>query len=125
MTEIRWKVVDPLGNEIYLTEENFQYHIIGKHTSKDAVTREQLEKQVKNALQQPRFIVKDKNDATRKVYLDLCDVDNNTLISIRPLCVAVEENGEVVTWFATRAVNIKLKSKGEIFYDRRIHNLQI
>ena len=125
MDNVRWKVIDPLGNEIYLGEENFRYHVTGMHDEKDALTREQLEEKVKYTLQQPCFIVKDKNIATRKVYLNLVDVQNDESISLRPLCVIVEENGEVVTWFATRTINIKVQSDRGIIYDRRVRDLQI
>ncbi|MBR3745992.1 MAG: hypothetical protein IKP64_03565 [Selenomonadaceae bacterium] len=45
--DIRWKVTDPLGNEIFLSEENFYYHIIGSHADKDADVRKGLEEHVK------------------------------------------------------------------------------
>ena len=125
MENIRWKVTDPLGKELQLSEKNFRYHVTGMHEEKDAQIREQLEEQVKYALKQPRFIIKDKNIETRKVYLDLVNVQNSETISIRPLCVVVEENGEIVTWFATRTINIKIQTEGEIIYDKRVCDLQV
>ena len=44
---------------------------------------------------------------------------------IRTVAVVVEEDGEVVTWFATRTINIKVQLNGGIIYDRRISDLQI
>ena len=123
LENIRWKVTDPLGNEIYLDEENFFYHIIGMHDSNDAKIRSGLEEQVKYSLQSPRFIVKHEKIAGRRVYLDLVDIFNKDMISIRPLFVVVEENGEVVTWFAKRTVNVNVQEDGGIIYDRRIHHL--
>ena len=123
LENIRWKVTDPLGNEIYLDEENFFYHIIGMHDSNDAKIRSGLEEQVKYSLQYPRFIVKHEKIAGRRVYLDLVDIFNKDMISIRPLFVVVEENGEVVTWFAKRTVNVNVQEDGGIIYDRRIHHL--
>lgn len=125
MDNIRWKVTDPLGNEIFLSEGNFSYHIIAWHADKDAAVRKSLEEHVKYALEHPRFIVKAQNFEGRRVYLDFVDIFNEDSISIRPLFVVVEENNEVVTWFAKRTVNLNIKEIGGIIYDERIHHLQI
>lgn len=125
MDNVRWQVTDPLGNEIRLSEENFRYHIMEMHDEKDAEARKKIEEHVKYSLQNPRFIVKDKNIAGRKVYLDLVNVDNDDLISIRSLSVVVDESGEVVTWFAQRTINIKIKTAGGIIYDKRVRDLQV
>lgn len=123
MDTVRWKVADPLGNEIYLTEENFRYHIIGMHEQGDARVREALEEQVQYSLQHPRFIVKHDKVDGRCVYLDLTAVIATNSISIRPLFVVVEASGEVVTWFAKRTINVNVSKDGGIIYDRRVHNL--
>lgn len=125
LDNIRWKVTDPLGNEIYLSEENFVYHIIGMHDQNDAKIRQKLEEQVKYSIQNPRLIVKHEAIEGRRIYLDLVDISNENTISIRPLFVVVEENGEVVTWFAKRTVNVNVSKNGGIIYDKRIHNLQV
>ena len=125
MENIRWKVTDPLGNEICLSEENFKYHIIGMHEQSDAKVRETLEEQVKYSLQHPRFIVKHEKIEGRRVYLDLTDVVIEDSINIRPLFVVVEASSEVVTWFAKRTINVSVLEYGGIIYDRRIHNLQV
>lgn len=125
MDSVRWQVTDPLGNEIRLSEENFRYHIMEMHDEKDAEARKKIEEHVKYSLQNPRFIVKDKNVADRKVYLDLVNVDNDDLISIRSLSVVVDATGEVVTWFAQRTINIKIQTEGGIIYDKRVRDLQV
>lgn len=125
MGNVRWKVFDPLGNEICLSEENLKYHITGTHDDKDARTRERIEEQVKYSLQNPRFIFKDKDSETRRVYIDFVDILNDDIISIRPLFIVVENTNEIVTWFAKRTVKINVKEDGGILYDGRLHNLQI
>ena len=126
MDKVRWQVTDPLGNEIRLSEENFRYHIMEMHEEKDAEARKKIEEHVKYSLQNPRFIVKDKNIAGRKVYLDLVNViGNEDLISIRSLSVVVDTSGEVVTWFAQRTINIKIQTEGGIIYDKRVRDLQV
>ena len=103
--EIRWKVTDPLGNEVFLGEENFRFHIVGLHDSKDAQVRAQIEPQAKFAVEHPRFIV--------------CD----DMIHIRQLFIVTEAYGKVVTWFAKRSVNVKIPQDGGIIYDERTHRL--
>lgn len=123
--DIRWKVTDPLGNEIFLTEENFHYHIIGLHDSKDSKVRAQIEPQAKFAVEDPRFIIRDvQHDSGRVKYLSLTDIADDTMIYIRAISVVVEENGEVVTWFARRTINDALQ-EGDVIYDARNHDLQI
>ena len=125
MDNVRWKVTDPLGNEIFLSEENFFYHINGWHEANDAKIRMRLEEQVKFTIENPRFIVKAQKFEGRRVYLDLVDIFNENAISVRPLFVVVETNGEVVTWFAKRTVNVNVQADGGIIYDKRIHHLQV
>ena len=123
MDNIRWKVIDPLGRKIFLSEKNFFTHIVGMHVERDAKAREMIEEQVKYSVKDPRFIVKDKNIEGRQVYLDLVDIVNDDSISIRPLFVVVEASGEIVTWFAKRTINVNVPKDGGIVYDKRLHNL--
>ena len=121
--DIRWKVTDPLGNEVYLTEDSFQTHVINDRQNADAVVRMSLEENVKYSLQNPRFIVKAEIVEGRRVYLDLADVIRDDMIHVRPLFIVTEADGKVVTWFAKRSVNIKVFTEGGILYDRRISHV--
>lgn len=123
MSTIRWKVTDPLGNEIHLTEENFHFHIIGKHDSKDAEVRAKIESQARFAVESPRFIIRDIQSPGRFKYLDLADIQDGENVSIRTVAVVVE-NDEVVTWFARRTINDVL-DKGDVIYDERNNDLQV
>ena len=123
MDNVRWKVADPLGNEIYLTEENFQFHIIGKHDSKDAEVRAKIEPQARFAVENPRFIIRDIQSPKRVKYLNLADIQDDMKVSIRTVAVVVE-NDEVITWFARRTINDVL-DKGDVIYDERNNDLQI
>ena len=40
--EIRWRVTDPLGNEIVLYEQRLSVHIRREHDVKDAENREAI-----------------------------------------------------------------------------------
>ena len=117
------KVTDPLGNEIFLSEETFQTHILGDHKDADADVRISLEEQVKFTIEHPRFIVKAQNFEGRRVYLDLSAVIRDEMIHVRPLFIVTEATGKVVTWFAKRSVNIKIPKDGGVIYDKRISDL--
>lgn len=123
MDNVRWQVVDPLGNEIHLNEGNFIYHIVGRHDSKDALVRAAIEPQAKFAVEHPRFVVRDAQAAGRVKYLSLVDIQDDAKISIRTIAVVVE-NDEVVTWFARRTINDVL-TQGDVIYDQRHDTLQI
>lgn len=123
--DIRWKVTDPLGNEVFLGEENFRFHIVGLHDSKDAQVRAQLEPQAKFAVEHPRFMVRDvQHDSGRVKYMSLADIADDETICIRTISVVVEQSGEVVTWFARRTINDNL-TEGDVIYDARNNDLPI
>lgn len=123
MDNVRWKVVDPLGNEIYLTEDSFKVHIVGDHKDSDAAIRTRLEEQVKRIIQNPCFIVKHDKVDGRRVYLDWGIIVREDVIQIRPLFIVTESYGKVVTWFSKRTVNVNVQKDGGIIYDRRVRDL--
>lgn len=125
MYNIRWKVIDPLGNEIYLMEESFQTHINKDHMDADAAVRMKLEEQVRRLLQNPCFILKERETDGRRVYLDWGTIIRDGIIHIRPLFIVTESYGKIVTWFSKRSVNINVQEDGGIIYDRRISDLQV
>ena len=121
--EIRWKVTDPLDNEVFLTEKVYKDHICGDHADNDSEVRKMLEEHVKYSLQRPRFIVKAPNFEGRRVYLDLADMLRDDKIHVRPLFIVTESDGKVITWFAKRTTNVKIPQYGGILYDERTHRL--
>ena len=125
MDNARWKVVDPLGNEIYLTEDSFKIHIVGDHKDEDAIIRMSLEEQVKKIIPNPCLILKHDKVEGRRVYLDWGIIIRGGIRQIRPLFVVTESYGKVVTWFSKRTVNINVSEDGGIIYDRRISDLQV
>lgn len=124
LDNVRWQVVDPLGNEVRLMENNFIFHIIGQHDSKDAKVRAEIEPQAKFAVKHPRFIVNDLQAPKRVKYLSLTKIEDTTKIYIRTIAVVVEPNGEVVTWFARRIINDVL-NEGDVICDAQHNNLQV
>ena len=124
LDNVRWKVTDPLGNELYLSEENFHKHIIGRHDTKDAKVRAEIEPQAKFAVENPRFIIRDTQSSERVKYLSLADIKDGAKVYVRTISVVVDANSEVVTWFARRTINENLK-EGDVIYDARNNCLQI
>lgn len=124
MDNIRWKVTDPFGKKIVLSEYNFVHHIIEQHDPRDAEIRSKIEPQAKFAIEHPRFIIRDNQRSGRVKYLSLVDIAGKNEVQIRTIAVVVEAKGEVVTWFARRTINDNLE-KEDVIYDARNNDLQV
>ena len=107
-----------------MNEENFHKHIIGRHDTKDAKVRAEIEPQAKFAVEHPRFIVRNVQSLERVKYLSLTEIKEGVKIYIRTISVVVEANGEVVTWFARRTIDDTLE-EGDVIYDARNNNLSV
>ena len=108
---MRWKVTDPLGNEIFLKNSTYTEHILGDHEDKDKSYRKMLEPLAIQTLIDPRYIVK---DGKRRLYYDLIVAEKNPL-KLRILKVVVDFGGEVVTWTTLRKGDSIFE--GGIIYD--------
>ena len=113
---MRWKVTDPLGNEIFLKNSTYTEHILASHGAKDAMYRAQIESEAQRTLKAPTLIV---FDGMRNLYyraIGLVD-EMGELLKIRTLKVLVETDRtpqEVVTWTILRKGD---NVKGAIIYD--------
>lgn len=117
--QIRWSVIDPLGNEIVLKESVFIDHVLGEHKTKDADIRASLEEQVKIILQSPRFIIKDRNFPNRRKYLDLVAVTVSGTNKVKTVGIIVEVEVEpfvVVTWYARRVMDEPFTNEELIYH---------
>ena len=116
--EIRWKVTDPLGNEIVLRNITFIRHIVGDHADKDAAIRMSIENQVKYTLSNPRFIIKDRQHADRWKYMDLALVPLSDTKKLKSVGIIVEVETKpfkIVTWYARRVVDEPVGDGGMIY----------
>ena len=114
--EIRWKVTDPLGNEIVLYEDTFTEHIIGHHADKDAEVRRLIERQVKFVLRNPYFVIKDQKFDDRWKYLGLVSVPQEELkIKTVGIIVDIVKPINIVTWYARRAIDEIVIDGGMIY----------
>ena len=115
--EIRWKVTDPLGNEIVLYEDTFTEHIIGHHADKDAEVRRLIERQVKFVLRNPYFVIKDQQFENRVKYLGLVSVpQEKKKIKTVGIIVEVEKDPfKIITWYARRVMDELIIDGGMIY----------
>ena len=115
--EIRWKVTDPLGNEIVLYEDTFTEHIVGHHADKDAEVLRKIEGQVKFVLRHPSFVIKDQRFTNRWKYLGLVSIkQEDKKITTVGIIVEVEKNPlKIVTWYARRVMDEKVIDGGMIY----------
>lgn len=97
----RWSVRDPRGKIISLTEETFKEHIKNDHKPKDAQMRESVEENVKESIENPDFILTDKeHPGTRENYIkfDIINVGQGKYAG--KIIQTVAEDEFVVTWMA-------------------------
>ncbi|MBR1728290.1 MAG: hypothetical protein IJ728_02060 [Selenomonadaceae bacterium] len=115
--EIRWKVTDPLGNEIVLYKDTFVEHIIGDHANKDAEVRRLIEDQVKFVLQSPYFIIKDQKNPNRWKYLGLVEVpqEDQKIKTVGIIIEIEKEPFNIITWYARRVMDELVINGGMIY----------
>ena len=115
--DIRWKVTDPLGNEIVLYKDTFTEHIMGHHADKDAEVRKLIENQVKFVLKSLDFIIKDQKYDNRWKYLGLAAVpQENHKIKTVGIIVEVQKSPfMIVTWYARRVMDELVIDGGMIY----------
>ena len=110
--KIRWKITDPLGNEVCLKESTYIEHILKDHSPQDSAYRMQIEREARITILTPSLIV---SDGERNLYYKVIGLTGENL-KIRMLKVVVEKNRnpqEVVTWTILRKGD---NVKGDVIY---------
>lgn len=115
--EIRWRVTDPLGNDIVLYKDTFVEHIMGHHADKDAEVRMLIEDQVKFVLESPYFIIRDQKNTNRWKYLGLVEVpqENRKLKTVGIIVEVEKDPFNIVTWYARRVMDELVIDGGMIY----------
>lgn len=119
---IRWKVTDPLGNEIILKKATFRHHICGDHDDKDAAIRVAIEDEVQYTLMHPRFILKDRKFINRRRYFNMAVIPFGEDQKLKGVGIIVEVETtpfRVVTWYTRRVIDEPYKDE-ELIYDARV-----
>ena len=109
---IRWKVVDPLGNEIILKESTFQEHILGDHQMTDSEYRKRLENHVKNIIQNPQLIIEEKHKNNRHIFYKIILMPHDDvmkkLITLKVVVDTDRNPHQIVTWMIQSKLKYKL-----------------
>ena len=116
--DIRWSVIDPLERQVILKKSTYEAHILNDHEEKDGKQREFLEETAKTVVEKPRFIIRDRTEASRAKYLQLIGIPVEGSIKIRSLTVVVDESREpceVITWIPQNRLK-ECVLEGEVIY---------
>ena len=116
--DIRWSVIDPLERQVVLKESTYEAHILNDHGGKVGKQREFLEETAKTVVEKPRFIIRDRTEASRAKYLQLIGIPVEGSIKIRSLTVVVDESREpceVITWIPQNRLK-ECVLEGEVIY---------
>ena len=109
---IRWKVTDPLGNEVILKESTFQEHILGDHQMEDAECRKIAEVQAKAVIQNPQLIIKDEEDKNRHIFYKIIlmpyDGLKKRLMALRVVVDTDRTPHAIATWVIQSKLKYKL-----------------
>ena len=126
MSEIIWSALDPLGNEVILKKDTYDYHICGepKRSEEEVSNLRAVLGDTKKLIEKPRFIYKDINHIqNRRVrYLDTIYLED--LGAIRALVAVVDTDRtpyEVVTYMIKRDLKQENPTKDMIIYDSRAY----
>ena len=117
---IRWKVTDPLGNEVILKESTFSEHILGDHQMADAEYRKMAETQVKNVIVNPQIIIEDKRDNARHIFYKIVLIPcvGEKIKRLTNLKVVVDTDRkphQIVTWMLPSKLKDKIMEEGIIY----------
>ena len=118
---VRWKEIDPQERIVILRQDTYDKHIDSDHSPADAQYRKRVEQQVRSTIQQPQYILQDKQHEQRHNYFRLIKVyRDDKQIKIKPMKVVVDADrtpNEVVTWHVQNSLSEPTTEEG-IIYDR-------
>ena len=116
---IRWKVTDPLGNEVILKESTFSEHILGDHQMTDAEYRKMAEIQAKAIIQNPQLIIEDKEDKNRHIFYKIIlmpfDDSKKKLTALKVVVDTDRTPHAVATWVIQSKLKYKLMEEWIIY----------
>lgn len=100
--EIRWKVKNPLGQEIILKESTYQEHIDKDHQYEDSEYRKHAEEQAKITIEKPQMIIRNEDDQNRDMYYRIVTMEyekeQKKLKNMKVIVETDREPNEIVTW---------------------------
>lgn len=116
----KFRVTDPIGNEVVLKTSTFDDHIIGSHSSGDSDIREKVLYFVPDVIENPDYIYTNEESSGRNRYISLVSAEFMTHISALVVITDTDRTPhEVVTYNIKRKLNQEKIGKGRLIYDRR------
>lgn len=117
--EIRWKVIDPLGNEVILKESTYQEHIKKDHQFSDAEYRQKAEILAKSVIKNPQLLIVNREKLNRHVYYKIvtipCENDRESLKVIKIVADTDRNPHEIVTWMLQSKLKDTIKKEWIIY----------
>lgn len=108
-----FQVEDPLKRLVILKKKTWNVHII-RH--QEMYRQESL---VKKILEDPVYIVKDRDHPNRDDYFDLCNLPNDGSLSLLKVVVQFNNNtGEVVTAYSNKSLLTQATTGRGVIYER-------
>lgn len=120
-------VTSPLGHEVFLRERTLMNHVIGDHkASRDMFLNKDNLSKIAQVMENPTFIVDDKNHSTRQNYFDMTTLTISGDLKAMSVKVVTETlpntqemKEDIVTMFVTTKGIDDFKGR-RVQYDR--HN---
>lgn len=107
-------VEDPLKRLVILTRKTWNVHIIPYHT--EVYGQESL---IKKIIENPVYILKDRDNENRDNYIDLCNLRNDGSLSIIKIVVDFSNGtGEVITAYSNKSLLTQATTGRGVIYDR-------
>lgn len=105
---------DPLGRDVVLQAKTWNNHIVKGHNEmfkQDAL--------VKKVIENPAFILKDKDNEQRDNYFDLCHHPKDGSLSVLKVVVDFNESiGDINTAYPTKNLLTQATTKRGVIYER-------
>ena len=116
---IRWKVTDPLGNEVILKESTYQEHIKKDHLFSDAEYRQKAEILAREIIKNPQLLIVNKEKLNRHVYYKIvtvpCENGRESLKILKIVADTDRNPHEIVTWMLQSKLKDTIKKEWIIY----------
>ena len=124
MTGIRWKVKNPLNQDVFLKESTYEKHIVADHEETDANFRVQLERQVKLTVIDPDYITVERERFSYHRLVTAPYSEGSIKLKTMKVIVESSEPREIVTWIA-QSKNKDVILTEAVIYERCVPDKQV
>ena len=124
MTGVRWKVKNPLNQDVFLKESTYEKHIVADHEETDANFRVQLERQVKLTVIDPDYITVERERFSYHRLVTVPYSEGSVKLKTMKVIVESSEPREIVTWIA-QSKNKDVILTEAVIYERCVSDKQV